>query len=102
MIRRPLRSTLFPYTTLFRSQVEPREDRVAAELQAEATGLDDRCRHASEPSAVTSPVIEASGLGLELGDRQSTRLNSSHLGISYAVFFFDNTNNTADTTSVGI
>src|SRR5438105_10602359 len=62
MIRRPPRSTLFPYTTLFRSQHEPRAQ--------------------SDP--VPQAVIEV-GL-LEREDRKSTRLNSSHEGNSYAVF----------------
>src|ERR1039458_6625591 len=59
MIRRPPRSTLFPYTTLFRSN-----------RQAQA-------RHCSR----NGPLCDAI-----LSDRKSTRLNSSHLGISYAVF----------------
>src|SRR2546422_4051492 len=61
MIRRPPRSTLFPYTTLFRSEVQ--EDRRAAR----ADDLD----HPVPP---------------DVGDRKSTRLNSSHGYISYAVF----------------
>src|SRR6476659_11114143 len=66
MIRRPPRSTLFPYTTLFRS---PR-------------------RGACPPSGAPERVEEGLGpLARPLrGDRKSTRLNSSHLGISYAVF----------------
>src|SRR5438045_8324332 len=60
MIRRPPRSTLFPYTTLFRSRRHSDEARATIDLAPE--GL-----HAPE-------------------DRKSTRLNSSHLGISYAVF----------------
>src|SRR5437868_12793093 len=64
MIRRPPRSTLFPYTTLFRS-------RRPAGLAAQA--------HAAREGRV--PV--RGGLG---GDRKSTRLNSSHVSISYAVF----------------
>src|SRR6266496_5534104 len=64
MIRRPPRSTLFPYTTLFRSR-RPRH-------QHHAVGVQDR------------PQQLALGLGLE--DRKSTRLNSSHVEISYAVF----------------
>src|SRR5258705_4920565 len=66
MIRRPPRSTLFPYTTLFRSEVSRllREAGVAPErLELE----------------ITEGTIMAE-------DRKSTRLNSSHLGISYAVF----------------
>src|SRR5256885_4975788 len=66
MIRRPPRSTLFPYTTLFRSLVTIDTD-VAVELDVPAM-------KAGEPD------VEA------LRDRKSTRLNSSHLVISYAVF----------------
>src|SRR5438045_7705642 len=62
MIRRPPRSTLFPYTTLFRS---PRSIVVGGRLLT-VTGTAER--------------------GLKITDRKSTRLNSSHLGISYAVF----------------
>src|SRR3712207_8191362 len=90
MIRRPPRSTLFPYTTLFRSQaasggllfrelallgdeaVQPGEARVASGLVPEgARGVD-------VPVEGLAVVAEA--------DRKSTRLNSSHANISYAVF----------------
>src|SRR2546426_9288759 len=63
MIRRPPRSTLFPYTTLFRSVREPVE---IGCIHPEFLGLDDPFPHQI--------------------DRKSTRLNSSHLVISYAVF----------------
>src|SRR5438045_8914223 len=67
MIRRPPRSTLFPYTTLFRSLG------IRANLAA-----DDLLKTAQEPLADCG--------GAHDEDRKSTRLNSSHLGISYAVF----------------
>src|SRR5256885_8722225 len=70
MIRRPPRSTLFPYTTLFRSR-EPEEHRGHRDGQA-----GERARGGDVEERV--PVA-----GL---DRKSTRLNSSHLVISYAVF----------------
>src|SRR5258708_23308332 len=70
MIRRPPRSTLFPYTTLFRSLA--RAVPVAREEHAEATS--GKCAAPSAP-----------GWGCTL-DRKSTRLNSSHQIISYAVF----------------
>src|SRR3712207_6859831 len=76
MIRRPPRSTLFPYTTLFRSllivhRAGP-EAAVAVELAiVEAVGL---------------PLRLGVGVKLEPADRKSTRLNSSHANISYAVF----------------
>src|SRR2546426_3684428 len=65
MIRRPPRSTLFPYTTLFRSARELTVDRIRL--------------HVVEAG-------EGPALVLLHGDRKSTRLNSSHLVISYAVF----------------
>src|SRR5256885_11236002 len=68
MIRRPPRSTLFPYTTLFRSKVVQQQGHVLAPL-AQRGQIQ---RHHVEP------VVEV--------DRKSTRLNSSHLVISYAVF----------------
>src|SRR5438045_7467462 len=69
MLPRPPRSTLFPYTTLFRSQ------RLLHRLRRSEAHR--ALRYAGEPAAA------AGGRG---GDRKSTRLNSSHLGISYAVF----------------
>src|SRR5437899_8158442 len=74
MIRRPPRSTLFPYTTLFRSQcVEVQILEVA--VQRDGDGRDGEY-HAAPPLPRRA----------RRGDRKSTRLNSSHLGISYAVF----------------
>src|SRR2546430_6164312 len=75
MIRRPPRSTLFPYTTLFRSPgpVEPGLGRDHKPLRVRGE------RFGNEPLAHLRPV----GVG---GDRKSTRLNSSHSQISYAVF----------------
>src|SRR2546422_11325385 len=74
MIRRPPRSTLFPYTTLFRS----------------AQADDPRVRHASArgaaPAALTGPKRSTSRCRPFRSDRKSTRLNSSHGYISYAVF----------------
>src|SRR3712207_7917695 len=93
MIRRPPRSTLFPYTTLFRSPRHRHERR--------------RPRHGREPVRGAGQALvllvgqlEVGGLGVALelghragtgdgddvGDRKSTRLNSSHANISYAVF----------------
>src|SRR5258708_29478079 len=85
MIRRPPRSTLFPYTTLFRSALgADRSERLAKVARASLAAEDvvferpreDRriLRHPSERTFVRS------------GDRKSTRLNSSHQIISYAVF----------------
>src|SRR3712207_7713819 len=82
MIRRPPRSTLFPYTTLFRSEVGVAAVRVQelhpARLGANRPELLAGPEGAVDHGAVVDP--------LELGDRKSTRLNSSHANISYAVF----------------
>src|SRR3989442_7680554 len=71
MIRRPPRSTLFPYTTLFRSITAPAF--VPANIR---TGL----------TMEWQAVGAAAGIYRVYGDRKSTRLNSSHVRISYAVF----------------
>src|SRR3712207_7044539 len=76
MIRRPPRSTLFPYTTLFRS-------RRSGAVEAARALHDRRPRQGRRPH----PGGPAQGLpGVEPQDRKSTRLNSSHANISYAVF----------------
>src|SRR5690349_23125126 len=80
MIRRPPRSTLFPYTTLFRSPVHAH--RRAAVRSVRAGRGAHRARRA-DPAAV--PVARAGAARCET-DRKSTRLNSSHVEISYAVF----------------
>src|SRR5690554_7769646 len=82
MIRRPPRSTLFPYTTLFRS--------IKAELAEHSAGLFERVEAlcTAYPNAVGMTQIQSDsvdGYAVE-GDRKSTRLNSSHVRISYAVF----------------
>src|SRR5262245_64605858 len=70
MLRRPPRSTLFPYTTLFRSHLAV-DDRIEQPEGSPAFGR----RRGRRPDGSARPR-----------DRKSTRLNSSHLGISYAVF----------------
>src|SRR3712207_8350610 len=85
MIRRPPRSTLFPYTTLFRSDPHRDDDVLrVGELHAEhgVLGLD---RPHAERDHVHRAAAHAAAV--QLGqDRKSTRLNSSHANISYAVF----------------
>src|SRR3712207_7920831 len=82
MIRRPPRSTLFPYTTLFRSEKE--EDEVFIQV------LDDFVAYIAEKTRCT--VLHSQGVEGDdwvarwIQDRKSTRLNSSHANISYAVF----------------
>src|SRR3712207_7539775 len=80
MIRRPPRSTLFPYTTLFRSVVglEP--------LEVEAARVEVDWHLCASSSLWYLLGFLAEPLLVELGDRKSTRLNSSHANISYAVF----------------
>src|SRR5256885_4513934 len=84
MIRRPPRSTLFPYTTLFRS--------LGLARQAGSVSLCGGLEFAALIKGVPQLPLVARIVGCDLqglagfGDRKSTRLNSSHLVISYAVF----------------
>src|SRR5260221_3419929 len=82
MIRRPPRSTLFPYTTLFRSantgQLIARAREAGAPIFA--------ARHTGPAGSPIAPGSPLTQLLPQLGDRKSTRLNSSHTVISYAVF----------------
>src|SRR3712207_8875749 len=87
MIRRPPRSTLFPYTTLFRSGLERHSTEDPDERRSEVIGA----RGLLLPAGIR--LGEALGVKGDLvlralvdGDRKSTRLNSSHANISYAVF----------------
>src|SRR5688572_31033261 len=91
MIRRPPRSTLFPYTTLFRSQ--PGSD--AADRARERHDADEQRRRVGNGD---HEAIDQEG-GEPREDRKSTRLNSSHSQISYAVFCLKkkNRNNTTIT-----
>src|SRR2546426_2704045 len=86
MIRRPPRSTLFPYTTLFRSGREPR--RLFEVEWAASNALPARCPFSQvfEHTSGRRSFKPVGGLHGHRGDRKSTRLNSSHLVISYAVF----------------
>src|SRR3712207_8267932 len=78
MIRRPPRSTLFPYTTLFRS----RRNNLEGQLDKASAQLSTRLNNAGGQAFST---LQKVGGGL-FTDRKSTRLNSSHANISYAVF----------------
>src|SRR5258707_5962419 len=84
MIRRPPRSTLFPYTTLFRSRWT-----VDQHGRFEIAGVER-----NEVARLVQRRMHSSG-----GDRKSTRLNSSHANISYAVFCLKKKNNVSRTTS---
>src|SRR5690349_24128571 len=82
MIRRPPRSTLFPYTTLFRSEIVPNNI-----LMIGATGVGK-----TEIARRLAKIADAP-------DRKSTRLNSSHVEISYAVFCLKKKRKTTNTPS---
>src|SRR2546422_4389791 len=90
MIRRPPRSTLFPYTTLFRSR--PRGRSGARQPGPLRRGLDDQAAREERAGAGTAareqgvPEAHRSLASPIIIDRKSTRLNSSHGYISYAVF----------------
>src|SRR5256885_10027312 len=95
MLRRPPRSTLFPYTPLFRSLHRSDVGRAVAEVVDRAVppqaarlrirGLSERALDVLLPTG-RDGVRHAVACGLSASDRKSTRLNSSHLVISYAVF----------------
>src|SRR3712207_8893071 len=90
MIRRPPRSTLFPYTTLFRSRLAAQDaGQILHQVPDAATpgatvalGAQDLDAALREPAQVRERVLDV----YALRDRKSTRLNSSHANISYAVF----------------
>src|SRR5256886_7781895 len=89
MIRRPPRSTLFPYTTLFRSpraggERSPEGRRRPRKRDRQPAGDHDRA--VASDLRRDSAIVVSSGLPITFSDRKSTRLNSSHSQISYAVF----------------
>src|SRR3712207_8416663 len=98
MIRRPPRSTLFPYTTLFRSHIDVREAEAEIRAQiARARAFGIRPTHLDSHMRTlytTRPLFEML-LRVAREDRKSTRLNSSHANISYAVFCLKQKNSRA-------
>src|SRR3712207_7131420 len=92
MIRRPPRSTLFPYTTLFRS-AQQLADRLAVISQGRIVAL-------GTPGEIGRHALEHTYIRFrpECRDRKSTRLNSSHANISYAVFCLKKKKRTPDIT----
>src|SRR3712207_8249858 len=88
MIRRPPRSTLFPYTTLFRSPGSDTDNSAKAQSSAEkilgSAGAD--VIEGDSNAAADGSFAKVLSLGVFGADRKSTRLNSSHANISYAVF----------------
>src|SRR5256885_2826482 len=95
MIRRPPRSTLFPYTTLFRSRVfhlhgNPGTESPVEVLRGHRLSEDD-CQSAAAAHVILELFLQRGAAARSIvpndkADRKSTRLNSSHLVISYAVF----------------
>src|SRR5262245_63140351 len=99
---RPPGATLFPYMTLFRSRASSRDRSVRAQFLATAglLGAVDEGQH--QPGEAVEPLA---ALGKQVAegavrDRKSTRLNSSHLGISYAVFCLNKKNTISWTYNV--
>src|SRR2546430_6932413 len=98
MIRRPPRSTLFPYTTLFRSAAEIVSAWRPPRIADVATGTGDLALALQKQL----PEAEITGVDFlpEMLDRKSTRLNSSHSQISYAVFCLNKHTNLRDTVKI--
>src|SRR3712207_7679981 len=94
MIRRPPRSTLFPYTALFRTGLDA-DDR-AAVIEAAQLAAGVRAAAADTPAATPTAEDWHTPAG---GDRKSTRLNSSHANISHAVFCFKKKSHTSSLPS---
>src|SRR3712207_7364514 len=92
MIRRPPRSTLFPYTTLFRSEegreVLSLEDVLGDDVEPDVVLVRHEVEEARRGNLEGDDNLGRAGRshGVDEGDRKSTRLNSSHANISYAVF----------------
>src|SRR3712207_8073651 len=85
MIRRPPRSTLFPYTTLFRSPARTDDVQVRG-LRRRPGPRISRTDHQGARMLVPALVLTLTLVAAAVVDRKSTRLNSSHANISYAVF----------------
>src|SRR2546422_2536154 len=108
MIRRPPRSTLFPYTTLFRSCTLTPTSSGSKTLTATyggdanfagstSVGVSHTVNAAATTTAITGQAPNPSVVGQTVRDRKSTRLNSSHGYISYAVFCLKKKNSTRHT-----
>src|SRR5690348_17743446 len=91
MLRQPPRSTLFPYTTLFRSHGQEQVHDAHGGLSRHAAP--GRSRFGSHVAGAEQPGLERD----QVQDRKSTRLNSSHPSISYAVFCLKKKNNNCTT-----
>src|SRR3712207_6937597 len=88
MIRRPPRSTLFPYTALFRSEplIDGHERARHVREVERRRGLQQVAQRLGQPLGVVDRILDRLQRHLAQLDRKSTRLNSSHANISYAVF----------------
>src|SRR3712207_7767078 len=95
MIRRPPRSTLFPYTTLFRSRSE-RLDPDQLQLGLEDLEQTAAAAEAAQEEAASMSSNAPRAPRVRRRDRKSTRLNSSHANISYAVFCLKKKKNQSD------
>src|SRR5258707_1738852 len=91
MIRRPPRSTLFPYTTLFRSHPVMQRDEVVVDI---GISVIPGARRRRRPEPMRRRDRGGGAHRVLRLDRKSTRLNSSHANISYAVFCLKKKNNT--------
>src|SRR2546430_11333069 len=101
MIRRPPKSTLFPYTTLFRSAAfgELRDGRIAShDIQSALDTISSELQEIRAQLRRTATTIDQIGPMIPK-DRKSTRLNSSHSQISYAVFCLNKKNNNRTTST---
>src|SRR5690554_7063936 len=92
MIRRPPRSTLFPYTTLFRSEIKSRARKNKTQGKKFSQRLEEAIQRYQNRAITSAEVIKSlidmakDMMNETPPDRKSTRLNSSHVRISYAVF----------------
>src|SRR5690349_21991334 len=86
MLLRPPSSPLFPYTTLFRSAVAPDDGHADGRGRAADRGARARAQHVVQHVLPAAVGGGAGGRAQRRADRKSTRLNSSHVEISYAVF----------------
>src|SRR5690348_17786105 len=98
MIRRPPRSTLFPYTTLFRSASSIVIGDASQILVLELQGLQETCRGGHLPAHDFFGFPLSEKRTMQAADRKSTRLNSSHPSISYAVFCLKKKKNSNNNT----
>src|SRR3712207_7634035 len=100
MIRRPPRSTLFPYTTLFRSERALQVAVRGADVEPVGVAVGEAVQALADEPGPDLALDRHRPIGLDhvddraLEDRKSTRLNSSHANISYAVFCLKKKNNT--------